>query len=749
MSHEINTIYRINLRAKLGCLTFFSIFLTTIPTQILADTVNRPPVGTPVGVGSSGSMISTGGGIYLPSDGGLGISYSPGYYQIPLTPAQDQIIKAMNLSPAERCIQSICGPAQNLNSPQEKFNRRLDAYIGAETNNPTEADYPPKVKAQFQEHQAVIEQQNKLFKSSLSSLESAGDKRLEGEAKAIYNLMEIAPQLSKVAYKRADKSNKSSAIVIDEVASRNALKDLSRADQDYALRVSFYLNDHAELKLGDAILSKEMPDIFMKSLYPTLTLKEALELEYKKAEENLKKIKDTSSPIANSIYFTSTTLDRLKDLKKAIADGSINENQIRELVRWNSSFATNFRIFAPTNNPLLERETPKISELLKNMGGTKSLEKIMTADADERRLKDEREFSQCKMDHFLNRGLLPDQNQIPLINADIDRAKGHLKQAITNNFPKEVHQTLFDVIDRDKFILPLSKQEFEHQFSEDLQRKTDSEKQTLDRIKPADPTSLTSIYLALHSKDAPITSDTDKHAVDQTPPPAMTLENSTCDAYKYLMFPDGNYTSLGKIQLGYGTALANDMGRQRTITHELTHSVFRNINATNPKVKTWFADIKKCLSNQHHEAPPNLRSNFNDEDFADMLAMVAYQGIGGQNPWCHRLEVNSSMSTYNDKTLVQKNKGPNGLLDEHSSGLFRLLHFQHLQKGQFPEVCSEFMEASKYQDPKLKTSTGRPTQSDSALFKDAFQPCLEVANQKLRGDTNGKKPPTSRQRAVE
>ncbi len=111
------------------------------------------------------------------------------------------------------------------------------------------------------------------------------------------------------------------------------------------------------------------------------------------------------------------------------------------------------------------------------------------------------------------------------------------------------------------------------------------------------------------------------------------------------------------------------------VLHELAHKLFRNLR-TNHRMSAHsqgiHQNIKTCLTSLHLPAT----QTYLDEDYADFISAL----IGGSQ--------NSNLACFlvrqDDPTYILQNADP---ADSHSSGFFRLLHYELLQKNQLPESC--------------------------------------------------------------
>jgi hypothetical protein len=589
------------------------------------------------------------------------------------------------------CISDICGVPAQSNLHSTKFYDRLNEYIPA-LANPNQTIYPPAVLKLYTDLQAAEQAQWQGALKTFKESPNLGNTKLDGTSRAMYNLLSVSPQLQKLKYK-VESINGKSEVVLDEQASIQELKDLSPEERSWVLKIGkHFLSKSSSDDLSDSDVESKPPTILLKIRHPGASIMEALKAEMSEAQTAIAALKN-SSPLEKAIYFTHTSPDRIALIGAHIEGGTVDENESRELVRWNIERKRSQAWFGSPDSPLLTKEPPPVEDIIRKLGGVEAITKALEADQNRSREKDDKQFQECKTQYFLNKGLLPNQEQIDTLNQDIRRSKNLVVELIKNKFPPGMHAKLIKAVEETTFITPPTAAEFERSFATNLSRKLETERANAEAVNkmPADEVRkfMTVLSLAASNHDANV-SENDR--------------NRFCGAFNFSPMSDANYTTYGSILLSSSTATGEEAARMKTIMHELGHTVSKTIDE-DPQLADRLHGVRTCLANQHsEETPPGTKKWFNElrlqnskaegpyveEDFADSVAGEAGRNIKGRNPWCPFMNLTYDRQQYQESD-IQANDG-----DTHSSHIFRLLNFEMMKKGGLPESCRSFLAYTKF-----------------------------------------------------
>lgn len=595
-------------------------------------------------------------------------------------------------NPAESCITDVCGPPAQSNLYMTKYLDRLSEYLRL-SSDPQQVDFPPTISKTFADFQAEVQKQNDKALALFRKSSSLGDAQARGISKALYNISYALPYLQKLKYKVTTVGGKP-VTTVDEAASASALKDLSPEDRSWMLQVGkYYIAAYLSSPVSENAVQTQPAGLLLKQLHPGLSTADAMKLELSKAQANIASLKGLS-PIENAIFFSNTTPDRIPFIAAHVAGGTVDENETREIIKWNRDYINNNALFRNQDSPIMTRPTPPIEEIIKKQGGAEAVAESFIQDRAEDQRKDEAKIQSCKMQYFLNKGLLPTKEQINTLNQDIARSKQMVEDTIKSKFPRSMQQKLIRAVENADFITPPTASDFERSFADSLRQKLQTQKSqavAMDSISPADGRQLlTSFAVAKSAKD----------------PNEKDDSNDFCDAFKYSPMSDGNYTTYGSIMLSFTTATGNESSRLNTIMHELGHTVSKVI-ADDPQSAQQFAGVRKCLADQHtEEPPPQTKKSYDEalatdsktngpyveEDLADMISGESGKNVPGKNPWCQLLSLTYDRQQYQESSM-QADDG-----DSHSASLFRLLNFQTMNTGSMPDSCKTYLSTLHYSE---------------------------------------------------
>ncbi len=606
-------------------------------------------------------------------------------------------------NPAQACLVDICGTPAQANVYMTKYSDRLNEYVRLAAD-PKQIDYPPAVAKLFADIQVEDRAQYTKAIAIFRQSTPLGDARPQGLSKAMYNIISLSPHLRKIKYK-ANVVNGKTEVVIDEPATLAEFKDVAPADRSWATQVAkSFLSAYKVGSVSEGEIQTQPVQFVLRKLYPDLSLSAAMKLEVERAQAKIKSLKDLSS-LEKAIFFNNTTPDRIALIAGRVADGTVDETESREVLLWNVESARSESYYRDPKSPLLTREPPPIEEIIKQAGGVEAIAKAFEADRTNDRQKDESKIQMCKMQYFINKGLLPSKAQVEALKRDVERGKQLVIDMIKSKFPTAAQAKLIKAVERADFVAPPSVGDFERSFESSLRQKLTSASENskaMTGIPAAEIRQLISVFSMAKKMEDP------KESKDSS--------NSYCDAFKYSPMSDANYTTYGSILLSFSTATGDETSRMKTIMHELGHSVSKAI-ADDPTIAERFRGVKRCLNDQHTEVLPTQTKKLFDEmkktnpkadapyveeDFADSVAGESGRGIQGKNGWCQFLSLTPDRQQFVESTMQAVDGDP------HSADLFRLLNFEKMKKGRLPDSCGKFLASTKY--------------------KENFSQCLDLAN---------------------
>lgn len=496
----------------------------------------------------------------------------------------------------------------------------------------------------------------------------------------------------KIKYKKATANGKVE-VSIDEGATAAELSSLSAEDRKWLMQFAkYFLSSYSSGSVSDNEVQSQPPGLLLKQLHPGKPVAEAVKMEFDQAQAEAASLKNLS-PMEKALYFNNTTPDRIAFIGTHVANGTIDENETREIIKWNMDVRRSKSYFRDPNSPLLSRDTPSVEDIIKKGGGVDAIAKGFEQNRVDDRKKNEGKIQSCKMQYFLNKALLPSKEQVDRLNQDIKRSKQMVVEMIKAKFPSSIQPKLIKTVEDSDFITPPSAADFERNFTNSLRQKLDSQRTNtaaMGSIAPEDMRSLISIFsLSKASQDSADSKDD---------------SNSFCDAFKYSPMSDGNYTTYGSIMLSFTTATGDEASRLKTIMHELGHTVSKAI-ADDPKESERLSSVRKCFAyHQTEDLPVQTKKNYDEalkanpksngpyaeEDFADSVAGESGRTVQGRNAWCQFLSLSQDRQQYLESSMQSADGDP------HSASLFRLLNFEIMKKGAIPDSCTSFLKTAKY-----------------------------------------------------
>lgn len=593
-------------------------------------------------------------------------------------------------NPAENCISDICGAPPQSNLYMTKYFDRVAEYTQS-SSDPKQIDFPPSTSKLFSDLLAETNKQNEFAASLFKRSTDMGSAQLSGVSKPLYNMVYAAPFLKKIKYK-ASKVNGKMIMTVDEAASMSELKDLSPEERSWVLQVAKSFNtEYADSPLSDDDIRSQPAGLLLKKLHSGNSVESAMKIELNQVQTSMASLKNLS-PLEKALFFSGSPPDRIALIAAHVAQGTVDENETREIIRWNQNYKFVNNRFRNANSPLMKRPTPRVEEIIKKGGGVDTIAKSYSEDRAMEHQKDEGKLESCKLQYFLNKGLLPNKDQVNTLKKDIARSKQMVEEMIKAKFPSSMQQKLIKAVEAADFVMPPTAAEFETSFAENIRQKLEAKKATssaLNSVSTQDMRQMVSVYSLLKSIRDP-------NEIDNS--------NEFCDAFNYSPMSDGNYTTYGSIVLSFTTATGDETSRLKTLMHELGHSVSKAI-ADDPQSSAQLLSVRKCLAEQHsEELPPQTKKSYEDakaadpktngpyleEDFADTVAGQSGTGVKGRNSWCQFMTL-----TY-DRQQYQESKMQAADGDPHSSSLFRLLNFEMMKKGNVPDSCKSYYKAAQY-----------------------------------------------------
>jgi hypothetical protein len=613
--------------------------------------------------------------------------------------------QAQASNPAQGCISDICGPPAQSNLFMTKYNDRLGEYLNS-FSDPKRTDFSPAIAKLFESIQAEELKDNSEVLDAFKRSTPLGDIKPDGFSKALYNIIYASPYLKKIKYVPFELNGKAE-LGIDDASSLAELGSLPAEDRNWILKIAkYFLASGSKSGLSDNQIETEPPAILLKQLHPDKSLPEAMKAELSKAQAEVASLKNLM-PIEKAIYFANISPERIKVIEAHINDGTVGENESRELISWNIQVKRTRSYFGNSQSPLLNRDTPTVEEIIKSNGGIDTVVKKFEKNSIDKQAKNLEKVQNCKIYYFVNKGLLPSKAQLDRLNKDIKRSKQKVADLIKDKFPAAMQPKLLKAVESSDFVLPPSVDEFEKNLTGTLQQKLSSLQESSVAslgIAPDEMRKFLAVYAFSNSSG-----DSDGWKDDS---------NSYCGAFKYSPMSDANYTTYGSISLSFTTATGDESSRMKTLAHELGHTVSRAI-ADDPIASDQLSEVRKCLADQLTEelpaktkkkyeesrlANPKANGPYVEEDFADSVAAATSKDLQGRNGWCQLLTLTSDKKQYLESSVQADDS------DNHSSSLFRLLKFETAKKGGLPDSCVGFLKAIG--------------------FKENFASCLDLANPK-------------------
>jgi hypothetical protein len=579
-------------------------------------------------------------------------------------------------APADPCLRSICGDPKTAGTFSEQDMDRTRALVTSTANDFRTLQFSASVEAKLKQLAELEAAQQKFLTRKVSEGAGGDGARLHGVALAFYNMIQVSPLLQKVKYVPEVKDGKVH-VTIDEKITREALKESSKADQDFVLAIANqFISSMTFNGLSDSDLEQKPITISLRILHPGLSDSDALKAESGLSKKNLAKIRSLS-PLERGIYLGSLSEPSLLGLLEKIEKGTSTESEARSLVKWNKTFAQTFASLGNPESPLYKRASPLLSDIVRSDGGEAAILKFLADQDVENQAKVARQLQSCRIDYAMNEGLLPSDEQSATTRRDVETSKAKITAWIRRTYPASIQQTLIDAESRTDFAYAPSKSQFEREFEASIDRRLKTAKDNAATMVNVNSTGIRQIAAAIANKKKPANS---------TSTPPGTEKNEYCDSFRYPMLTDANYTSLGAVTLSRSTMTARPSVRETIINHELGHSVSKAIRAL--ANDSTFERYRVCL-NSTHPVNASLPADLNvEEDFADAVAEATTDPQMKQNPWCALLTPTYDQKAYADGGTDSQSWDP------HSSISFRLLSFEFVRHGQLTTACNELVAKS-------------------------------------------------------
>jgi len=499
----------------------------------------------------------------------------------------------------------------------------------------------------------------------------------------LYNLFFWAQNSKKIKTTPIIQNGKVTEFKVDEVETRKNLASLPKADVDWLIGTTLYFYNKAIVQAKEYYLNikTDPPAIFLKNMYPTLTVQEAVKKEVDKASANLQYIQ-------NQTFIMKSMLGASKApvVQTAIEEarrGIIGETMMRAILEFNDRFSNSTAFFEKKpDNPFLSRAAPTLKQIMSKFPPTETLITMSKAQDEVTRQKAVKENQDCYFVYLFNRELLPTPIQISEAQKDIALAKNLVKTNFLSKYSAHTRSLLGPLVDKIDFALPPSKDEMEKSFASTLEtmiREKELSQQFGREMNPKEVAPLALITLAqLVSKKEE----------------SQEADEPWCAGFKYNPLSDANYTALGAVQASYTIVRGTQDARLGVVMHEIGHSLFRSLKdgkGISQNSAGTFQAQEKCLNVQHTEPlAPTAASNpiaaiqaaliHSNEDFADMVSASSGTSKYTSNPFCVLQEIGED-GKYKDGDMYAKPQDP------HSSDLYRLLHYQAVIGKPLPKAC--------------------------------------------------------------
>lgn len=597
--------------------------------------------------------------------------------------------------PAEAlaCATAICGKPSEAKPYIPQYNQQqLDLALHP-------VPLPPLIEKQLEAFKQAQKQKADHLLALAKKVSKAPAFKMGTAVRALINATYLARFSTKVAF-TARTADGVTTLGLDEPKTRDMLKDLTEAERDYVIRAYQYLMKQPPAAVPAKWVEEYSPAIFLKFAYPSRTLGEAYGMELEKFRAALKKMKELS-PVVYQLSGFPLEEVRLAAAEAGIQKRDLDEDEIRHTYRKAAEVNQTLYLLAKEGNPLNDREAPDSQTQIKEMGGPeKFVERVKTAL--DSVFSDDRGLDRCRSLYQVNQAVLPDDNQLAAVKADLKKAKALVREKVIPLYSETTQKGLQALLDKVEFNYPPSRSEFAERFARQLDLEL--------KEKQAETITLqTAAFEDLADALVMIGGAAPQYA--ELKEKATTV--SFCDAFQYQPLSDHSNSFFGAIHISFTSATGPASGRLMTLMHEIGHALSKGFAPTQASEvsRKRFRASRQCLADQHTEELPKATAEalaearnkdpeaegpYTEEDFADSVAALAGKKDLDKNPWCCFLNANPDITEYRSLSLTAHDG------DEHSGSLFRLLHYEFLLKQKMPKECEPLI-ASFPKPPKYQT----------------------------------------------
>jgi hypothetical protein len=606
-------------------------------------------------------------------------------HEISVMAATPMSAESLSSNPAAKCISAICGPASTTQTYFSTFGDKAAEYFD-QAKDPKAQIFPKDYEALINAMNGEDQKQNALLLAELKRSSSLGNAGFSGLSKGLYNAMFAGKYDDRIKMKTAV-INGVEITAVDEKASRAALKSLPSADREWLIAQKKYFLQLDDDPVSEDLIESQPPAQVLKTLHPDLPIKDSMKIELFKAQSEMASLKNLN-PTEFSILCSDTNPARVALIAKHMADGSLTENEAREIIKWNYDYKQNKALFLDPQSPYLTRQTPPVEAVIQKKGGISGLSRAFIKNRQQDKEDTAQDLEICRTQYFINKRLLPTEAQNRAALDDGVRAKQLVESMIKEKFPANMQQVLIGVVEKADFVTPPTSEAYERDFKESFKTQLETERQQTAQLSVLPPNEIRETLAAFSALSGKAKSLNDS-----------ATSNDLCQPFIYPPVSDRVYTPFGSIILSYSSVTGDQAGRLMVMMHELGHVVSKAISE-NARINTEFEPVRKCLETEHSELNKDVKlkngthlsttaGKYLEEDLADTISGESKPSVR-KNGFCDLTNI-ISHEEYDDRGIVQRDED-----DVHSSTLFRLFDFEVLKSGHLPDPCDAYSSQEQF-----------------------------------------------------
>ena len=456
-------------------------------------------------------------------------------------------------NPAEKCIEDICGPPEKASTFWGDYYDLIERFTKEASRDIRSVEFPESTRSLINAIGSAQREASARRLAIFARVSEDDPTPPSGLARGLLNFSALLPRLKQYQ----ESLSQDGKTELDETALRGKLADLPEPERSWTAEALKFIRRAPEPPVSDADRRSLPLDVLLKTIHQHLSANDAIKREFDEASAATASVQKKSG-LEKTVFLATNGLaeDRLTTIGDHLRDGSIDEDDVRSLVRFNIGFRST-KYFWSADSPLMKREPGSLGAIVRKGGGKEALMESIKR-FDEFRTSDfVSNYANCRAQYYMNRRALPNQAQVDRLQRDIDQARELAKDVIRQRFPADVQRRLFDAVDDSKFLLPPTADQYKSRLNLTLRRRLESvraENDNFDRLEDRDVQGLLTAMAALTDQQSTAANEQDKF----------------CSAFDYEPMSDGNYTAVGRIVLSYTTATGPQLGRRRFCTRSGT-----------------------------------------------------------------------------------------------------------------------------------------------------------------------------------